>query len=157
MLGRPFRRLTPWPDRVSAPACGFLGRAYAKKQEHRLSFERVLARLIVTPRMHGIHHSDREDETNSNWSSLLSLWDFVHRTFRLDVPDERVVIGVPAYRDPGDVTLGKLLTLPFRRQRRGLVTTYFTRRSVLLLYTASSLPGPASSNVSSYASADGCL
>ena len=83
-----------------------------------LSFERVLARLIVTPRMHGIHHSDREEETNSNWSSLLSAWDFVHRTFRLDVPDERVVIGVPAYRDPGDVTLGKLLTMPFRRQRR---------------------------------------
>lgn len=83
-----------------------------------LSFERALARLIVTPRMHGIHHSDREEETNSNWSSLLSVWDFVHRTFRLDAPDERVVIGVPAYRARGDVTLGKLLTMPFRRQRR---------------------------------------
>jgi sterol desaturase/sphingolipid hydroxylase (fatty acid hydroxylase superfamily) len=85
----------------------------------RLPFavERVLARLIVTPRMHGIHHSDREDETNSNWSSLLSLWDFLHRTFRLDVPDERVTIGVPAYRDGRDVTIEKILTLPFRRQR----------------------------------------
>lgn len=62
-------------------------------------------------------HSDREEETNSNWSSLLSVWDFVHRTFRLDAPDERVVIGVPAYCDPGDVTLGKVLTMPFRRQR----------------------------------------
>ena len=86
----------------------------------RLPFEleRVVSRLFVTPRMHGIHHSDREEETNSNWSSLLSAWDFLHRTFRLDVPDERVVIGVPAYRDPRDVTFGKLLTMPFRRQRR---------------------------------------
>ena len=82
-----------------------------------LGFERVLARLIVTPRMHGIHHSDRKDETNSNWSSLFSAWDFLHRTFRLDVPDERVVIGVPAYRKGQDVTLGKLLLMPFRRQR----------------------------------------
>jgi sterol desaturase/sphingolipid hydroxylase (fatty acid hydroxylase superfamily) len=81
-------------------------------------FEAVLARLIVTPRMHGIHHSVREDETNSNWSSLLSVWDFLHRTFRFDVPDERVVIGVPAYRDPQDVTIGRVLSLPFRRQRR---------------------------------------
>lgn len=80
-------------------------------------FEEVLSRVIVTPRMHGIHHSAREDETNSNWSSLLSVWDFLHRSFRLDVPDEAVVIGVPAYRDPREVTIGKFLTLPFRRQR----------------------------------------
>jgi sterol desaturase/sphingolipid hydroxylase (fatty acid hydroxylase superfamily) len=80
-------------------------------------FERLLVRLIVTPRMHGIHHSDRLAETNSNWSSLLSAWDYLHRTMRLDVPQERVVIGVPAYRDAGDVTIGKILLLPFRRQR----------------------------------------
>lgn len=83
-----------------------------------LAVERVLARLIVTPRMHGIHHSDREDQTNSNWSSLLSIWDFVHRTFRFDVPDTRIVIGVPAYRDQRDITIGRILTLPFRRQRK---------------------------------------
>ena len=80
-------------------------------------FERLLVRLVVTPRMHGIHHSDRIDETNSNWSSLLSAWDFLHRTMRFDVPDERIVIGVPAYCDPRAVTLGKILLLPFRRQR----------------------------------------
>jgi sterol desaturase/sphingolipid hydroxylase (fatty acid hydroxylase superfamily) len=79
--------------------------------------ESFLVRLIVTPRMHGIHHSDRMDETNSNWSSLLSAWDFLHRTLRLDVPQEQLAIGVPAYRKPHDVTLGKILLLPFRRQR----------------------------------------
>jgi sterol desaturase/sphingolipid hydroxylase (fatty acid hydroxylase superfamily) len=82
-----------------------------------LSVERLLVRVIVTPRMHGIHHSDRIEETNSNWSSLLSAWDYLHRTLRLDVPQERVVIGVPAYQNAGDVTLGKILLLPFRRQR----------------------------------------
>jgi sterol desaturase/sphingolipid hydroxylase (fatty acid hydroxylase superfamily) len=79
--------------------------------------ERVLVRVIVTPRMHGIHHSNRLDETNTNWSSLFSLWDFLHRTVRLDIPQERVVIGVPAYRNASDVTLAKILLLPFRRQR----------------------------------------
>src|SRR4051794_17061449 len=79
--------------------------------------ERALVRLIVTPRMHGIHHSDSREETDSNWSSLLSLWDFVHRTIRLEVPQESIRIGVPAYDDPDDVTLGKILALPFRRRR----------------------------------------
>jgi len=82
-----------------------------------LRFERLLVRLIVTPRMHGIHHSDRRDETNSNWSSLLSVWDYLHRTMRFDVPQEQIVIGVPAYHNADDVTLGKVLLLPFESQR----------------------------------------
>jgi sterol desaturase/sphingolipid hydroxylase (fatty acid hydroxylase superfamily) len=83
-----------------------------------LRLERLLVRFVVTPRMHGIHHSDREDQTNSNWSSLLSVWDFAHRTFRFDVPDAAITIGVPAYREAEDTTFGKILTLPFRRQRK---------------------------------------
>ncbi|MDQ2979621.1 MAG: sterol desaturase family protein, partial [Acidobacteriota bacterium] len=79
--------------------------------------ERVLVRLIVTPRMHGIHHSDWRNETDSNWSSLLSVWDALHRTLRLNVPQSEVVVGVPAYRDPGDVTLPRILAVPFSRQR----------------------------------------
>ena len=82
-----------------------------------LALERVLVRLIVTPRMHGIHHSAREDETHTNWSSLLSAWDVLHRTFRFDVPDERITIGIPAYREAEDVTIGKILAMPFRRQK----------------------------------------
>jgi sterol desaturase/sphingolipid hydroxylase (fatty acid hydroxylase superfamily) len=79
--------------------------------------ERVMTLLIVTPRMHGIHHSDRIGETNSNWSSLLSVWDFLHRTFRLDVPQESITIGVPAYRRAHDVSIGEILIMPFRPQR----------------------------------------
>jgi sterol desaturase/sphingolipid hydroxylase (fatty acid hydroxylase superfamily) len=83
-----------------------------------ISVERRLVRLIVTPRMHGIHHSDRLDETNTNWSSLISWWDYLHGTMRMDVPQEDVTIGVPAYASPADVTIGKMLLVPFKRQRR---------------------------------------
>ena len=81
-----------------------------------LAVERVLVRFIVTPRMHGIHHSDFQNETNSNWSSLLSAWDYLHRTIRLDVPQDTITIGVPAYDAPWKVTLGRILALPFRRR-----------------------------------------
>jgi sterol desaturase/sphingolipid hydroxylase (fatty acid hydroxylase superfamily) len=79
--------------------------------------ERRLVRVIVTPRMHGIHHSDWENETNSNWSSLLSVWDYLHGTARLNVPQAAVQIGVPAYQGAVAVTLGQVLRLPFQRPR----------------------------------------
>jgi len=83
-----------------------------------VGFERALVRLIVTPRMHGIHHSAYENETNSNWSSLLSAWDYLHGTVLLGVPQRAIDIGVPAYRDPEEVTLGRVVSLPFRWRDR---------------------------------------
>lgn len=79
--------------------------------------ERRLSRVLTTPRMHGIHHSTVRTETGSNWSSGFSLWDHLHRTFRLDVPDRRVQVGVPAYRDPSSIQLRPSLAMPFLRQR----------------------------------------
>ena len=78
--------------------------------------ERALVRIVVTPRMHGIHHSNYRNETDSNWSSLLSAWDYLHRTARLNVPQDAVTIGIPAYDRPEAVRLGKILALPFVRR-----------------------------------------
>jgi sterol desaturase/sphingolipid hydroxylase (fatty acid hydroxylase superfamily) len=79
-----------------------------------LDVERRLVDWIVTPRMHGIHHSARPDETNSNYSSLLSCWDRLHASFRLDPPQEAIMIGVDGYLDAESVTLEESLALPFR-------------------------------------------
>jgi sterol desaturase/sphingolipid hydroxylase (fatty acid hydroxylase superfamily) len=81
--------------------------------------ERWLCRLIVTPRMHGIHHSIVPEEMNTNWSSGLTLWDWLHGTLRLDVPQEAITIGVAEYRDPAQVTLPKVLAMPFRPLSHG--------------------------------------
>jgi len=82
-----------------------------------LTLERGLARLLVTPRMHGIHHSQVEREASSNYSVVLSLWDRLHRTLRLNVPQRAIEVGVPAHATAADQRLAFLLTLPFRRQR----------------------------------------
>jgi sterol desaturase/sphingolipid hydroxylase (fatty acid hydroxylase superfamily) len=82
-----------------------------------VSLERWLCRLIVTPRMHGIHHSIVPEETGSNWSSGLTVWDWLHGTLQLDVAEDEIVIGVPAYRQPNEVTLPNVLTMPFEEQR----------------------------------------
>ena len=79
--------------------------------------ERCLAAVLTTPRMHGIHHSAVRAQTHSNWSSGLSLWDHLHGTFRLDVAQRDIRVGVPAYQDPAEARLGRSLAMPFRRQR----------------------------------------
>jgi sterol desaturase/sphingolipid hydroxylase (fatty acid hydroxylase superfamily) len=82
-----------------------------------IQVERILNMVLVTPRMHGIHHSIVQRETNSNWGTIFSWWDKLHRTLRRDVPQDAVTIGVAAYRDEHELTLGKLFALPFRQQR----------------------------------------
>lgn len=77
--------------------------------------DQALAWLIVTPRMHGLHHSLIQNETNSNYSTVFSFWDRLHRSLTKGLPQHPV--GVPSYRDPRELTLLHLLLLPFRRQR----------------------------------------
>lgn len=77
--------------------------------------ERHLAHLFTTPRMHGIHHSQRPAERDSNWSSGLSIWDHLHGTFRLDVPQSDVPIGVPGFEDAERRGVGASLRLPLTR------------------------------------------
>jgi sterol desaturase/sphingolipid hydroxylase (fatty acid hydroxylase superfamily) len=83
-----------------------------------IELERILNRIVVTPRMHGIHHSIVERETNSNWGTIFCWWDRLHRTLRRDVAQDEITIGVAAYRDERELTFAKLWALPFRRQRK---------------------------------------
>ncbi len=82
-----------------------------------LGLERILNHVIVTPRMHGIHHSIVERETDSNWGTIFCWWDKIHRSLRRDIPQAEITIGVAAFRDEKELTVGKLLTLPFKGQR----------------------------------------
>ena len=80
-----------------------------------LVIERNLNRIVVTPRMHGIHHSDIREENISNFGVVFPWWDRLHRTLRLERSAEPpLVIGLPAYRTPLGAV--RLLTLPFTRQ-----------------------------------------
>jgi sterol desaturase/sphingolipid hydroxylase (fatty acid hydroxylase superfamily) len=82
-----------------------------------LRLERALNTILVTPRMHGIHHSQREQETNSNYGVVFPWWDRLHRTLGLNVPQSEIVIGVPGYSLVEDNRLISVLTAPFRKQR----------------------------------------
>jgi sterol desaturase/sphingolipid hydroxylase (fatty acid hydroxylase superfamily) len=68
--------------------------------------------------MHGIHHSIVPEELNSNWSSGLTLWDWLHGTLKRGIPQDQITIGVAAYREPREVTFPKLMEMPFRAEQR---------------------------------------
>jgi len=82
-----------------------------------ITIERLLNKVIVTPRMHGIHHSSIEEQTNSNYSTVFRFWDLINRSLILNVIQSQIIIGVPGYRRAGDNKLGHLIVLPFLQQR----------------------------------------
>ena len=87
-----------------------------------IALEKLLNIFIVTPRMHGIHHSQIMEETNSNYSVIFSFWDRLHRTLRLNVPQQDIHIGVPGYAAANDNRLKNVMMMSFRKQRRYWVT-----------------------------------
>jgi sterol desaturase/sphingolipid hydroxylase (fatty acid hydroxylase superfamily) len=82
-----------------------------------IRFERLLSKIIVTPRMHGIHHSQVRRENNSNFGTVFTWWDRLHRTLGLNIPQSQIAIGIPGYSLPDDNGVGNTLLLPFRKQR----------------------------------------
>ena len=80
-------------------------------------FERMLNKVIVTPRMHGIHHSQVRRETNSNYGVVFPWWDRIHRTLGLNIAQSQIEIGVPGYSSAEDNTFWRALIMPFVRQR----------------------------------------
>ena len=81
-----------------------------------LGLERVLARLVMTPRLHGIHHAERAEARSSNWSSGLTLWDLVHGTFWFPPGGGQPRIGLRRLQPPTTWPLRSMLAFPFRRE-----------------------------------------
>ena len=69
--------------------------------------------FIVTPAMHKMHHSDWREETDSNYSSILSVWDRLARSFRMRDDPKSIVFGLNEFTSPGWQTFGGMLKTPF--------------------------------------------
>lgn len=79
--------------------------------------DRWLRLFVVTPDMHRVHHSVIPRETNSNFGFNVPWWDRLFGTYRAQ-PEQGhpgMTIGLKEYRDPAQLTLGRLLLLPFKR------------------------------------------
>lgn len=75
--------------------------------------DRALGLVIMTPRLHGIHHSERPEQRDSNWSSGLTLWDRLHRTYLRPADEPPIAIGVAGER--AATGFREALLAPWRR------------------------------------------
>lgn len=80
-----------------------------------LNFEKLLNKFVVTPRMHGIHHSIIKDETDSNFSTIFSCWDRLHTTMKTVKSQNEIIIGLPDYQSAPELTVWQLFMMPFRK------------------------------------------
>ncbi|WP_022942148.1 sterol desaturase family protein [Psychromonas hadalis] len=80
--------------------------------------ERQLRKLIVTPEVHWIHHSQIVRETNSNYGFNLIIWDKLFGTYinkpKQDYQDLQQ--GLSQYNNQQPLNIISLLMLPFRRK-----------------------------------------
>lgn len=78
-------------------------------------FEKIFWIFFVPPSMHRIHHSVKIRERNTNYGAILSVWDRMFRTLIRGIDQGKIVIGVGAYREPGQLDLRHLLLMPFTK------------------------------------------
>ena len=83
----------------------------------RLRGDRWLRLLLATPDFHRVHHSVRPLETDSNYANLLSIWDYLFRSYRAQpqAGHHAMTIGLERWREPAAQHLPALLALPLRR------------------------------------------
>jgi sterol desaturase/sphingolipid hydroxylase (fatty acid hydroxylase superfamily) len=79
------------------------------------SLEKVFWIFFVPPSMHRIHHSVKIQERDTNYGTILSVWDRLLSTLLKDIPQETIIIGVGPYREPEKLGLPHLLFMPFTR------------------------------------------
>jgi sterol desaturase/sphingolipid hydroxylase (fatty acid hydroxylase superfamily) len=77
--------------------------------------DQLLRCFIVTPAMHKVHHSRWQPETDSNYSSLLSVWDRIFRSFRLRDDPRTIQFGLDEFAKPEDQTLPGILKTPLNQ------------------------------------------
>ena len=108
------------PTAVAAFEVGF---AFANLFEHGniglpLRLEQRLAGLVVTPALHRRHHANRRPELDSNFGTILTVWDRLLGTYGDSSSAVRFDTGLPNRIHVR--TLGEALILPVASQRDGI-------------------------------------
>ena len=81
------------------------------------AWHRALGRFVVTAPVHAVHHSDFQAQTDSNYGSVLTIWDRLFGTYvdpaRARIPN----FGLRYFHLPADTRLARVLLQPFLYRR----------------------------------------
>jgi sterol desaturase/sphingolipid hydroxylase (fatty acid hydroxylase superfamily) len=82
------------------------------------SVDKHLRKVIVTPHMHKVHHSQIRNETNSNYGSIFPYWDRLFRSFRLRESLQGLVYGIGVFKGERSQSVWGMLKVPFREFKK---------------------------------------
>ena len=77
--------------------------------------DRSIRYVVVSPNMHKVHHSPLRVEADSNYSSVLSVWDRIFGSYRELAADREVRFGLDELQEPETQSFGGLLRTPLFR------------------------------------------
>tara|TARA_Y100000310_G_C20584808_1_gene764835 strand:+ start:259 stop:999 length:741 start_codon:yes stop_codon:yes gene_type:complete len=76
---------------------------------YNLPKEHLFEKIIITPYLHKVHHSNKKEEHDRNYGVLFSCWDRIFKTRKRVKPKK---LGLDYEQDEN---LGKMLSLPARK------------------------------------------
>jgi len=76
-----------------------------------LAVDGFLAHVIITPGIHWVHHHDRRADTDSNYGTMLSVWDRLFSSLSPTQRSETMTLGVEGAKE---LPLAGLAVLPFK-------------------------------------------
>jgi sterol desaturase/sphingolipid hydroxylase (fatty acid hydroxylase superfamily) len=82
-----------------------------------VGLEKYLRRVIVTPQMHRVHHSENATEQSRNLSDIFPWWDHLFRTYlAASATGDLGLVGMKGLQNTGSLDLWFMLSQPFRRE-----------------------------------------
>jgi sterol desaturase/sphingolipid hydroxylase (fatty acid hydroxylase superfamily) len=84
----------------------------------RARTERALARIVVTPALHRLHHARNDADLNSNFGTILSGWDRALGTLRESDSARVFETGLPGDAGERVMSFASALASPFARSSR---------------------------------------
>ncbi len=77
--------------------------------------DKIIRAVIVSPNMHKVHHSRIKIETDSNYSSFLTIWDRIFGSFRLKEDYSEIIFGLDNYDSEEKQSLIGLMKTPLMK------------------------------------------
>lgn len=93
-----------------------------------------LRMAVVTPAMHKVHHSEWQPETDSNFATVLSIWDRAFGSFRIRSNLVGLVFGLPEFRESSWQTWSGMWKMPFVSAKAGSQAARPPRRLVRITF-----------------------
>ncbi len=77
--------------------------------------DRIIRRVIVTPSLHKVHHSDWQPETDSNFGTIFSFWDALFKTFRTRKNLDEIQLGLKEYKSEESQSFKSVMKMPLKK------------------------------------------